>query len=176
MSVQIVQPQYLGRLGRQGTWHCRWNTRGQVSQQSSSPPLRHTAHQSSFELVSSIPLSPLVASSCCCCWKLFVNSQTKWTIPPRVQLIIWKLNLLIHFNNAGIMHSFFKRSDKNSISACLLPRDFIAVITFNTTYQTFSVFPHPSCYININRRTPLPPPPPPRLMSLFLHLHNYGCG
>lgn len=78
---------YLGRLGRQGTWHCRWNTRGQVSQQSSSPPLRHTAHQSSFELVSSIPLSPLVASSCCC-WKLFVYSQTKWSRPPRVLLII----------------------------------------------------------------------------------------
>ena len=58
--------EYLGRVARQGTWHCKWKTLGQVSQQSSSPPLRHTAHQSSFELFSSIPLSPLVASSCCC--------------------------------------------------------------------------------------------------------------
>ena len=58
--------EYLGRVARHGTWHCKWKTLGQVSQQSSSPPLRHTAHQSSFELFSSIPLSPLVASSCCC--------------------------------------------------------------------------------------------------------------
>ena len=63
---------YLGRVARQGTWHCKWKTLGQVSQQRSSPPLRHTAHQSSFVLVSSIPLSPLVASSCCC-YRLYVQ-------------------------------------------------------------------------------------------------------
>ena len=57
------------------------------------------------------------------------------------ELIIWKLNLLIRFNNAGIMHSFLECLDQKSISACLLPKriDFIAVITFNKTYVTFSV-------------------------------------
>ena len=38
------------------------------------------------------------------------------------EMIIWLLNPLIPFNNAGIMHLFVKCSDRNSISACLLPQ------------------------------------------------------
>ena len=38
----------LGERSSDGMWQARWNTLGHLSQQSSSPPPRHTAHQSSL--------------------------------------------------------------------------------------------------------------------------------
>ena len=38
----------LGEWGSDGMWQARWNTLGHLSQQSSSPPPRHTAHQCSL--------------------------------------------------------------------------------------------------------------------------------
>ena len=53
-------------------------------------------------------------------------SRTKWSIPPPPlecinEMIIWKLNPFIRFNDGGIMHLFFKCSDRKSIFARLLP-------------------------------------------------------
>lgn len=39
---------YFGKIFMVGTWHFMWNTLGQRSQHSKSPPLIQTAHQSSF--------------------------------------------------------------------------------------------------------------------------------
>lgn len=46
---------YLGKILMVGTWHFMWNTLGQRSQHSRSPPLIQTAHQSSLGS-SSFPL------------------------------------------------------------------------------------------------------------------------
>ena len=53
------------------------------------------------------------------------------------ELIIWKLNLFIHFNNAGIMHSFFKYLDQKSISACLLPNRLYCCYPFQQNLCNF---------------------------------------
>lgn len=49
---------YLGKLFNVGTWQERWNTLGHFSQQRSSPPFWHTAHQSSLGSSSFLP-SPM---------------------------------------------------------------------------------------------------------------------
>lgn len=49
---------YLGKLINVGTWQERWNTLGHFSQQRSSPPFWHTAHQSSLGSSSFLP-SPM---------------------------------------------------------------------------------------------------------------------
>lgn len=41
---------YEGKLSRGGTWQDRWKTFGQRSQQSRSPPIRHTAQKSSLSI------------------------------------------------------------------------------------------------------------------------------
>ena len=62
------------------------------------------------------------------------------------ELIFSKLNLLIcyNYNNAGIVHSFFKWSGQKSISACLLPKILNCCHHFqqNLPYfiTTFSVY------------------------------------
>lgn len=62
---------YLGDALRVGIWQPRWKTLGHLSQQSSSPPFWHTAHQSSLGSSSGSGLFSVCCSSVggdSCCW------------------------------------------------------------------------------------------------------------
>lgn len=56
-----------GKPSKAGRWQERWNTLGQRSQHSSSPPLRHTAQKSSFSIGTGGPfLAPRVRGMSLC--------------------------------------------------------------------------------------------------------------
>lgn len=56
-----------GKPSRAGRWQERWNTLGQRSQHSNSPPLRHTAQKSSFSIGTGGPfLAPGVRGMSLC--------------------------------------------------------------------------------------------------------------
>ncbi len=54
---------YFGKIFMVGTWHFMWNTLGQRSQHSKSPPLIQTAHQSSLGSSSFPPELPVPADA-----------------------------------------------------------------------------------------------------------------
>lgn len=63
MHVKPLLMTYFGKILMVGTWHFMWNTLGQWSQHSRSPPLIQTAHQSSFGSSSFPPRPPVPAGT-----------------------------------------------------------------------------------------------------------------
>ena len=70
------------------------------------------------------------------------SNQVKQPPPPPPleyinEMIIWKLSLLICFDSWGIMHSFLKCLDRESISACLLPERLCCYSHFQQNIPNF---------------------------------------
>lgn len=60
-----LQTTHLGKILMVGTWHFMWNTLGQRSQHSKSPPLMQTAHQSSLGSSSFTSRLPIAVDDPC---------------------------------------------------------------------------------------------------------------